>query len=139
MTQARPGRWKPGESGNPKGRAKGSGATGKLRAAIADDLPAIIAALTERARAGDPAAAKLLLDRVLPALKAEAAPVAVPGMAHGSLTERAEAALRAVADGEVAPDTGASLVGAVAAVARVVEVTDLQARIEKLEAGREGD
>ncbi len=34
MTVKRPGRWKPGESGNPKGRAKGSGEVARLRAAV---------------------------------------------------------------------------------------------------------
>ena len=39
----RPGRWKPGESGNPAGRKPGSGEVAKLRAAIAEHMPGIVA------------------------------------------------------------------------------------------------
>ncbi len=34
-----PGAWKPGESGNPKGRPLGVGEVSKLRAAIAERVP----------------------------------------------------------------------------------------------------
>lgn len=68
-SKKKPGRWKPGESGNPKGRTPGSGETGKLRAAIAKHLPDIIEQLASRAKTGDPQAARLLLERVLPPVK----------------------------------------------------------------------
>ena len=43
-------RWKPGESGNPRGRAKGAGDVGRLRAEIAKHLPDIIAKQVELLR-----------------------------------------------------------------------------------------
>ena len=123
-----------GQSGNPAGRPKGSGLAGELRRAIADDARDIIAATIQRAKDGDVQAARLLLDRVLPALKSEAATVSLPRMAEGTLTARAEAALEAIAGGELAPDTGAGLVAAVGSLARIVETSELLARIETLEA-----
>ena len=48
MTAAKkrpPGRWKPGESGNPKGRTRGSGEVSKIRAAIAARVPELLAKL----------------------------------------------------------------------------------------------
>ncbi|HQQ69322.1 MAG TPA: DUF5681 domain-containing protein [Alicycliphilus sp.] len=51
--------WKPGQSGNPKGRPPGTGDVAKLRAAIAGNVPAILESLTTAALAGDVQAARL--------------------------------------------------------------------------------
>ena len=75
----RPGRWKPGESGNPAGRKPGSGEVARLRAAMAVHVPALVAVLVERALSGEIGAARLLLERTIAPLKAseEAAPCSV--------------------------------------------------------------
>ena len=65
-----PGRWKPGQSGNPKGRTPGSGEVSKIRAAIADQVPEILAKLLAQALEGDTGAARLLLERAIAPLKA---------------------------------------------------------------------
>lgn len=61
--------WQKGQSGNPKGRALGTGTIQKLRAQIQQHIPAIIEVLKNRALQGDVAAAKLLLERVIPVVK----------------------------------------------------------------------
>ena len=129
-----PHAWKPGQSGNPAGRAPGSGEVAKLRATIAEHVPALVAVLVERALGGDVGAARLLLERVIPPLKAaeEAAPLALP---DGTLTEQGRAVLGAVAAGELAPGQGAALLAAIGTLARVVEVDELERRIAALEAG----
>jgi len=132
-------RFRKGQSGNPQGRPRGSGLTGKLRKAIATEAKEIITAMVDKAKEGDTAAARLLLDRVLPALKAEAAPVAIPGMQAGSLSERASAALEAAAKGELSPDTAAALVAAVGGLARIIEIDELERRIAALEERHERD
>jgi hypothetical protein len=132
--QRGPGKpWKPGESGNPKGRPPGSGPAAKLREAIADDLPEIIAALVAKAKDGDPAAARVLLAKCLPDLRAESAPAIVPGFDAGSLSERAQAALEAAGRGDLSPDLAAALVTSIASLARIREFDELEARLRALE------
>ncbi|MHA7833473.1 MAG: DUF5681 domain-containing protein [Algiphilus sp.] len=125
--------FQPGQSGNPAGRPKGSGPSARLRDAIHKEAPDIIAALVKKAKEGDAAAARVLLDKVLPGLRSEAAPVAVPDMDAGSLTERAQAALNAAARGELPPDTAAQLVGAVGALGRLTEIDEIERRLAALE------
>lgn len=126
-----------GTSGNPAGRPKGSGLSGKLRDAIEQDSEEIVTALIEQAKAGDVQAARVLLDRVCPALKSQAQAVNVQDMATGSLAERATAALDAAASGDLPPDTAAQLVQAVGTLARVVEINELEKRLQALEAAQE--
>ena len=125
--------WKPGQSGNPAGRPAGSGLVGKLREAVAARAPELVEALIAKALEGDTTAARVLLDRVLPVAKSEALPVSLPGVATGTLTERAESALKAVGNGTLAPDTATSLVATVGALARIRETEELEARIRALE------
>lgn len=135
MTTAKskpPGRWKPGESGNPAGRKPGSGEVAKIRAGIAARVPDILARLIEQALAGDTGAARLLLERAIAPLKAAEQTQAL-SLPDGTLTQQGRAVLRAVADAELAPTQGAALLGAIGTLARVVEIDELSKRIEKLE------
>ena len=128
--------WKPGQSGNPAGRPKGTGEIGKLREAIKGHVPAIIERLTAQALEGDVQAARLLLERTVAPLKAvePTQPLTLP---DGTLTERGRAVLASVADGVLAPGQGAQLVAAIGQLARVAEVDELAARIDALEAKNE--
>ena len=130
--------WKPGQSGNPKGRPPGAGEVAKLRAAIAGQVPAILESLTAAAIAGDVAASRLILERVLPPLKAaeQTQPLSLP---DGTLTDQGRAVLAAVAAGELAPGQGAALLASIGALARVAEVDELAARITALEVQQHGN
>ena len=130
--------WAKGQSGNPKGRPAGSGEVAKLRAAIAGQVPAILESLTAAAIAGDVAASRLILERVLPPLKAaeQTQPLSLP---DGTLTDQGRAVLAAVAAGELAPGQGAALLASIGALARVAEVDELAARITALEALQHGN
>ena len=123
-----------GQSGNPQGRPKGSGLSAQLRAAIEQDAPSIIKTMIEQAKAGDMQAAKALLDRVLPALKPESQAIHLPELvAAGTMAEKARAAIDAAGAGAVSPSAASDLVAAIAGLARVVEVTALQQRLDELE------
>ena len=79
-------------------------------------------------------AAKVLLDRVLPALKPECQTIDLPEMvAAETLAGKAQAAINAAGAGEIAPSAASDIVSAIAGLARVVEVTELQQRLEAIE------
>ena len=128
----KPGRWKPGESGNPKGKPPGTGEVAKLRAAIGERVPELLAAMMTRALDGDVGAARLLLERAVAPLKAAEQPQAL-SLPDGTLTEQGRAVLAAVAAGELAPGQGAQLVAAIGTLARVAEIDELAARVAALE------
>ena len=104
----------------------------KLRAEIETRLPALLEMLMGRALSGDVGAARLLMERVLPPLKAVELPQVINLPADG-LTEQGTAILHAVASGQLAASQGAALIGALGNLARVAEVDNLAKRIEALE------
>ena len=127
--------WKPGQSGNPKGRPAGTGEVAKLRAAIADRVPELLSKLMAQALEGDTAAARLLLERAIAPLKAAEQPQTLT-LPDGTLTDQGRAVLASVAAGELAPGQGAALLGAISTLARVVEIDELAQRVAKLEEKR---
>ena len=128
----RPGRWKAGVSGNPAGRTPGSGQLQKLRDAIAKDVPEILASLVDAAKGGNINAARLILERVLPPLKAIELAVALQ-LPEGTLTAKAGALLDAAALGELTPAQASQLIAAVGTIGKITEFDELNARITKLE------
>lgn len=132
----RRGRWKPGESGNPAGRAPGTGEVAKIRAAISERVPELLAAMMARALDGDVGAARLLLERAVAPLKATDPPQAL-ALPDGTLTAQGRAVLASVAAGELAPGQGAQLLAAIGTLARVVEIDELESRVAALEGRHE--
>ena len=128
----KPGRWKPGESGNPKGKPPGTGEVAKLRAAIGERVPELLAAMMTRALDGDVGAARLLLERAVAPLKAAEQTQAL-SLPDGALTEQGRAVLAAVAAGELAPGQGAQLLAAIGTLGKIAELDELAARITALE------
>lgn len=120
-----------GRSGNPGGRPRLVAGRNKLRDGIARDLPDIIAAMTAAAKGGDVQAAKLLLDRTLPALRPVDRPVALP-KAEG-LADAATALLGALSAGQLTPDEGAKVAAVLGALAKIRETGELEQRIDQIE------
>lgn len=133
------GRWKTGESGNPNGRKPGTGEVAKLRASIAVHLPAIITQLVSKAQEGDAQAARLLLERVLPPMKAIEQPVELCLPDGEGMTAQGVAIVKAVAAGILAPGQGAALLSGLGALARIKEIDELEQRITKLEGIKNGN
>ena len=63
--------WKQGESGNPRGRPRKSQKTmAQLRSQISEHLPDVIEVLANAARDGDVQAARILVERCVPSMRA---------------------------------------------------------------------
>ena len=137
MTKKRPpNQWIPGQTGNPKGRPPGQSEITRLRAFLAADVPEILAGLVLAAKSGDVQAARLILERILPPVKPIEQAVALQWPEGGTLTAKASAVLSAAAAGDLAPGQAAQLIAALGTLAKICEVDELAARIEKLEAAR---
>ena len=134
MTEKKISRWKPGQTGNPKGRPPGQSAITKMRASLVGDVPDILAGLVLAAKGGDVQAARLILERVLPPVKAIEQAVELQLPDGGTLTAQGRAVLSAVAAGELAPGQAAQLIAALGTLAKIHEVDELAARITALEA-----
>jgi hypothetical protein len=125
--------WQKGQSGNPHGRrAKGLATAEKLRNALVADLPEILAVIVKNAKGGDITAAKTILERVLPPLKAVEVPAYLAELT-GTLSDQGQTILRAMAAGTLSPGQAVQLLGAIAAQAKIVEVDELGRRLEALE------
>ncbi len=125
--------WKKGQSGNPYGRrAKGLATAERLRNALVKDLPAILESVVKAAKGGDMQAARTILERVLPPLKASEIPAFLAPL-EGSLAEQGQTVLGAMAAGALAPGQAAQVLGAIAAQAKIVEFDELARRLAAIE------
>jgi hypothetical protein len=125
------GRFLPGSPPGP-GRPRRTDAEAVQREAIRAALPGIVNRLIESAEGGDIQASRLLLDRVMPALKPVAPPVEVA--LGDDLTQASGAVLAALTDGSIGTDQASDLAGVLSALARVKEITELESRVAALEA-----
>ena len=101
---------------------------------LATDLDKIINVVRAQALAGDMQAARIIIDRLHPTLRAVELPATLDLPAGGSLAEQARAVVQAAADGDLAPSQAAQIVTAIGGVAKIIETTELVERIEALEA-----
>ena len=125
------GRFPAGTSGNPSGRPKNERAA--LRQSLADGAADVVMAVLLAARCGDMQAAKIVLDRLLPPLKATAQSVHLDLSAAASPLDIARAILAATASGTLPPDIAAQLVAAVGTFCRIEEAEELRERISAIE------
>ncbi len=125
-------KFKPGESGNPRGRPKGTGNAAKLRALLQPHAKDLVKRAVELALEGDVTALRLCLERLVPPVRATDEPVELRGL-KGTLTEQGEAVVQAMAASQVTPEQAAKLLQALAAQAKIEEADKLERRICELE------
>jgi predicted ATPase len=132
------GQFQKGQSGNPKGRAKGT----KNRATLAaeqlleSDLDNICRKLIEEALTGNMQAIKLVLDRVLPQKRDRIIDVKLPKL---QTTDDAVNAMSLIIDsigsGNITPGEGEALSRVVDAFVKAIQAYDLEKRVGMLEHG----
>ncbi|EJC63253.1 hypothetical protein QWA_06580 [Alcaligenes faecalis subsp. faecalis NCIB 8687] len=126
--------WLPGQSGNPKGRPKGS----KNRKTMVvqefeKEGSRIARVVIDAALEGDMTAANMVLQRLSPPLRSRSEKVTFELDPEAPLSEQAQQVLTAVAAGDIDPDTGKLLIDAIAAFAGIKQVDDLESRLAALE------
>lgn len=124
------GRWKPGQSGNPSGRP--TALSTRIRRQLENDADAVADVVIEAAKGGDLVAARLVLERCCPALKPQAATVAVDLKPGENLADTARAVLGACTSGQLDVESGCRLLSALGDVARVIEVEQLAGELAEL-------
>ena len=110
--------WKKGESGNPHGRPPNPIAE-RFREAAESSLDEIITVVVDAAKGGDLQAAKMILDRVWPALRPVDPPAQVPIPEDATIAEQARAVVAAVMNGTLPANQASALLSALAAVERM--------------------
>ena len=134
---AKRGQFQPGQSGNPKGRPKGTRHRATLAAlALLDgEAEALTRKAVDLALEGDTTALRLCLERIAPPRKDAPVSFALPEMKNaGDALAAINSIVQAVAKGILTPGEATSLAGLIEAFRKVAETDDLEQRITMLEA-----
>ncbi len=126
-----------GVSGNPRGRSAGSRnrATDMLDKIAAGEAEEILRATITAAKAGDVSAMRVLLERVWPPSRGRPVRFPLPTVETPADVSRAlGSVLAAVSAGKLSPEDGAAVAGVVDQLRRGIELTEIEARIARLEA-----
>ncbi len=121
--------FKKGKSGNPAGRPKSD--TANLKPLLAKHGEIVLQKIIDAALEGDLTACKLILDRLYPAIKPAAQTVKIP--VGRTLKKSGENIVKETMKGNLPPDIGAQLITALTNQAKLIEITELEARIVALE------
>lgn len=116
----------------PRGCPHGSvGLPGRLRGALAEAAPDVLATMIVRAREGDLATAQFLISRILPS--ARSAPIANVVELPPSHVAAADAVLQSLANGDLSLDEAKALLDAIQSVQHIKEGSDLVTRLQAIE------
>jgi hypothetical protein len=130
------GRFKPGVSGNPNGKPKGSRHKSTMAAMtlLSGEAEALTRIAIDTALGGDLTALKLCLDRVIPVVKDHPIDCRLPKIKNTSdLARFTSALLDSVASGKLGPSEAEKLCKIVTAHTAAIQVSDFEQRITDLE------
>ncbi len=131
-----PGRFKPGESGNPKGRPAGSknAAIAALDAIGEESAQDLIRSVVANALDGDTAAARIILDRAWPVRKGRPVSFVMPKVETAADTAKAlGGVLEAVANGLLTIEEGQGMAAILESQRKALELTAIEERLTALE------
>jgi len=133
----RSGRFPKGTSGNPQGRPRGSRnkATLLMENLLQGEAEALTRKLIEMAKAGDPLAMRLCMDRLLPAQKDR--PIELPLGPVETLPQirsGISTVVQAISNGSITPTAGETVAQVLHLQSEVITSAELAPRLEQLEA-----
>ena len=128
-SRTRTGQFKKGCSGNPAGRPQREGELRKQLDAGSDNA---IEQVINAANNGDLTACKIIIDRTIPVRKANYEPTPFI-LDDSSLTDTARSIIKAIAQGTLPADVGATLLTGLGNLAKLKEIDELEHRISALE------
>lgn len=128
--------WKKGQSGNPKGKPRGARnhATRLVMGLLEEGAGEVAKVIIDAAKAGDLAAARLVIERLAPPIRERPIDVALPDTATAEGINLAQQIiLQAVSNGSLLPGEGTTLAAIVETRRKAFETLELEARITALE------
>lgn len=123
------GSFKPGQSGNPAGKSPGQTPRALFRKLVGDNLQVIVETLVNNAKAGDTAAAKVLTDRLVPALKPTSDSMSLK--VSGTLSEQGAAIVAAMTTGKVTPEQAKSAMDVILAQSHLIDQAEIIAQLNE--------
>jgi Family of unknown function (DUF5681) len=135
-SEQNPTQFKPGQSGNPAGKPKGTrnATTLALEALLDGQASALTQKAINLALAGDMAALRLCLDRILPPRKDSPVAFDLPEMKTlNDAVPVMGTLVKAVGQGELTLTEAGELTKMVQAFAKIIETAELEDRVRKLE------
>jgi hypothetical protein len=124
-----------GQSGNPAGKKPGTkDKRTELRQLLQPHAANLLQKAVDMALSGDQAALRMCLDRIVPTVKSVSETVTIALPSNGTLAEQGQALFQAAATGKINAEEASRLMSILAGQIRILEATDLDARIQALEA-----
>jgi hypothetical protein len=126
------------QPGNKHGRGRPAGSRNKatllLERIMSDDAEGVVRSVITRAMEGDVQAARLILDRLLPPRRGRPVRLELPPVESLNDVVAAHAAIiNAMGEGELTPEEAATVAGVLEAKRKAIEITQLEARLARLE------
>ena len=137
VQKQKPHLFQPGQSGNPKGKPKGTKnhATRLAESLLDGETETLTRKAVELALQGDMAALKLCLERIIPPRKSRPVNIELPEVKTVEGAADAQATVvKAVAEGELTPEEGTAITKILEARMKAIEIQDHESRISVLEA-----
>jgi Family of unknown function (DUF5681) len=125
-----------GQSGNPSGMPKGTRhrATMLAEKLMGDEAEDIVRAVVNAAKAADPTAMRLCIERLAPVRKGRPVRFDLPQIKTAAdVTGALGTIAEAMASGELTPDEAGAVAGVIEAKHRAIETVELDERLRKLE------
>jgi|GEM_PF-515222 len=131
--------FKPGESGNPAGRALGSRnkKTLAVEAQLFEHAQELVDDLVMRAKRGEPAAMRLCMERILPTGRGRPLPIELPPVRSAADAQgAADVIMDALKEGALSAREAVDLINVVAALTRLTGALEFIKRVARMEVAK---